>query len=69
MKPENQVTKRTQRPARHCCFYRRFVCFDIILFYDMNDSLVYQSAKAVDIYSLLNFRPFSNASSALTLTL
>ena len=45
----NQAAKYTQRPAGRCCFYRRFVCFNMILLCGTNDSLIYQSAKGSNI--------------------
>ena len=41
----NIVSKCTQRPAGRCCFYRRFVCFNMIFLHSVNDSLVYQPTK------------------------
>ena len=52
----NIVAKCTQRPAGRCCFYRRFVCFKTIRLHSTNDSLIYQSAKAPDIYSFFELQ-------------
>ena len=41
----NIVAKCTQRPAGRCCFYRRFVCFKIILLGSDNDSSIYQRKR------------------------
>ena len=61
----NIVSKCTQRPAGRCCFYRRFVCFNMMLLRGVNDSPIYQFAKRPDSYSLLNFKPSLNASPIL----
>ena len=48
----NIVAKQTQRPAGRCCFYRRFVCFNMMLLRSANDSLIYQSANEPDTYCI-----------------
>ena len=43
----NIVPKYTQRPAGRCCFYRRFVCFKILLLGSDNDNSIYQSKRQI----------------------
>ena len=52
----NIVVRQQQRPAGRCCFYRRFVCFNIIDLHSANDSLVYQSDNGSDIYSFFELQ-------------
>ena len=52
----NIVAKCTQRPAGRCCYYRRFVCFNIIDLHSVNDSHVYQSYNGSDIYSFFELQ-------------
>ena len=47
-----QSRKSKQRPAGRCCFYRRFVHFNMMLLRSANDSLIYQSTKEPDTYSV-----------------
>ena len=48
----NIVAKQTQRPAGRCCFYRRFVYFNIIFLRGTDDSHIYQSAMEPDTYCM-----------------
>ncbi len=52
----NIVVKYAQRHAGRCCFYRRFVCFNIIDLHSANDSHVYQSYNGSDIYSFFELQ-------------
>ena len=52
----NIVAKCTQRPAGRCYFYRKFVCFNIVLLHSENDSHIYQSVKRPDIYSFFELQ-------------
>ena len=43
---ENQNHCDKQRPAGRCCFYCRFVCFNVILLHSMKNSHIYQCKAA-----------------------
>ena len=51
MKPEIRKIVTRSAPRGAAVFYRRFVDFSAILLHSTNDSHIYQSAKASDIYS------------------